>query len=494
MFGTQRKLKGWKIPSCIIGALLGLALTTGYSIAGSPRFDTSDKVDYGKQFQQVLDAIRSDSVHLEEVSSEEELFNIAIEAILEKIGDKHGAYFSKEQFTRFGEGIAPQSYAGVGISISTGAGGILILKIFDNSPLLDMTVREGDIIKAAGSLGEPMVVWDGDNLQEMVDAIRGPAGTDVSLDIKRGNLNLGVITVSRVRTRNQLVFMKLAESGILTIQITQFTSTVYSDIMSMLTVRGYTGRKDILDTSIVKGVVLDLRNNPGGLLGQAIEISDLFLPRDDVAVRVISRPEVEGGPPKETDYITSRKRLFPVDIPRVILVNGGSASASEIVAGAVQFHDEGLIMGVKSYGKGSVQTITPMPGGTAIKITTAIYLAGGSVKIDQVGVFPDSVILQPTTIGFSEDDRRINGHLIKISMDPEIDHQLNVAHTYIQSFITGGHSLTIPDSRQAAENKAHGAKTIINKALCKKKGLRNCKTPNPPGFSPNARPMGLSRE
>jgi len=104
-------------------------------------------------------------------------------------------------------------------------------------------------------------------------------------------------------------------------------------------------------------VVLDLRGNPGGLLGQAVHVSDLFLPKSVAAVRVIERPEFEGGPAMAYNYLTADGRMFPVDIPRVILVNGMSASASEIVAGAVQTHKEGLIMGIKSYGKGSVKWV-----------------------------------------------------------------------------------------------------------------------------------------
>jgi hypothetical protein len=150
-----------------------------------------------------------------------------------------------------------------------------------------------------------------------------------------------------------------------------------------------------------------------------------------------------------------------------------SASASEIVAGAVQTHDEGLIMGIKSYGKGSVQSISSLPGGAGFKTTTAIYLAGGTMEIDGIGVTPDAVVLQPDAIGLSEDDRRFNHYFISISMDPELDHQLHVAHTYINFFITGEHVLDVPESRQAAENKAHGAETkVIN--VCEAKGLQGC--------------------
>jgi hypothetical protein len=164
-----------------------------------------------------------------------------------------------------------------------------------------------------------------------------------------------------------------------------------------------------------------------------------------------------------------------------MLVNGRSASASEIVSGAMQVHKELEIMGTKTYGKGSVQSIIPLPGGSAIKTTIAIYLAGGTKEIDGIGVEPDSPVVQIPTVGMAIDDRRMNGHLIKISMDPEIDHQLNVAHTYVLSFITGGHRLDSDVSRQAAMNAAHGAKTVLIKPVCEQKGLRGCPINGPVG-------------
>jgi len=472
----RTKPSNWFIPFCFVGALIGIILTTGHSPAAQLRYDTVSQVDYGKQFQRVLDTIRNTNVNVEAVQSEERLFNIAIDAILEEIGDKHGDYYSAEEFQRLKEHLRPQNYYGVGIQISHGREGAMILGIFDISPLLHMGVRVGDVITAAGSLGDPLTGWDADDpesLQNLVDAIKGPVGTDVILHTKRGILNLPPVTVPRVRARQQYVFMKLTDEGILTIRMTQFSGTIDADTNGMLQQRGWITRNGTIDTSIVKGVVLDLRGNPGGVLGQAVYVSDLFLAKDVSAVRVIERPEVDGGAPVAYTYITPNDRVFPTDIPRVVLINGGSASASEIVAGAVQTHDEGLIMGTKSYGKGSVQSITSLPGGTGIKTTTALYLAGGSMEIDGIGVTPDAVVLQPEVIGMGDDAKRFNSHLIKISLDPELDHQLNVAHTYINYFISGEHVLDVPESRQAAENKAHGAKTNL-KGVCKAKGLRDC--------------------
>lgn len=487
MLGTQVKFSKWFIPFCFFSALVGIMLSTSYSPATAQfssqlsaqfsqlRYNTDDQVDYGEQFQRVLDTIRNTNVNVDAIKSEAELFNIAIDAILKEVGDKHGSYYSAEEYRQLSESMRPRNYEGVGIQIAPAHDGAIILNIFDNSALHDMSIKVGDVITAAGSLGEPLTVWDSEaqNLRELVAAIKGPVGTDVILQIKSGILNLQPITVQRVQTRQQFVFMKLSESGILTIRMTQFSGTLYLDTMNMLRLNGWLTQNDTLNTSIVKGVVVDLRNNPGGVLGQAVHISDLFLPKDTAAVTVIERPETEGGPAIAYNYVTSERRIFPSDIPRVVLINGGSASASEIVAGAAQTHDEALIMGTKSYGKGSVQTVTPLPGGAAIKTTTAIYLAGGNMEIDGIGVTPNAEVLQPEAIGMGEDARRFNSHFTQVSMDPELDHQLNVAHTYINYFITGEHVLDIPESRQAAENKAHGAKTDPI-TVCNEKGLRDC--------------------
>jgi carboxyl-terminal processing protease len=471
----RTKPSNWFIPFCFIGALMGIILTTGHSPAAQLRYDTDTQVDYGQQFQRVLDTIRNTNVNVDAVQSEEELFNTAIDAILKKIGDKHGNYYSAKEFQRLNEDLRPQNYYGVGIQIAPSRGGALILGIFDNSPLLDMGIRVGDVITSAGALGVPLTVWDTEtrDLQALVDAIKGPVGTDVILNIKRDVLNLQPITVPRIQTRQQYVFMKLSEDGILTMRMTQFSGTLNADTRRMLGQKGWLTRNGSIDTSIVKGVVLDLRGNPGGVLGQAVYISDLFLAKNVPAVRVIERPEIEGGSPRAYDYLTSNGRVFPTDIPRVVLIDGYSASASEIVAGAIQTHGEGLIMGIKSYGKGSVQTVTGLPGGAAIKTTTALYLAGGTMEIDGIGVEPDASVLQPDAIGMDEEAKRFNYYFISISMDPELDHQLNVAHTYINFFISGEHVLDIPESRQAAENKAHGAVTnVIN--VCHAKGLHGC--------------------
>ena len=205
-------------------------------------------------------------------------------------------------------------------------------------------------------------------------------------------------------------------------------------------------------------------------------------------VRTIQRPQ--GGVRPVTDIQSAYPRLFPKDIPKVVLVNGYSASASEVFAGAMRVHKTMKVFGTKTFGKGSVQQIFPVEGGGGVKTTVAIYLAGGTMEIDGKGIEPDSPIQQPA-IGASDADKAYNAHFIRISMDPTIDHQLNVARTYIMFFAGGQAAMfgaNAGNREQAAMNASHGAKTKITPKLCKEKGLRGCPSSSTPGFMGMGRP------
>ena len=475
-----------------VGALLlapALAVPILPNVAAEPRYDTSTvgEPSHGELFQQILDQLRENNVKGADMPSDEELFQIAIGAIMKTLGDRHGRFFTPQQHQAFQESHAPTNYSGVGIKIAAASGGVIILEIFDNSPLKLMNVKVGDTIVGAGDLGGEMIEWtitDGrPNLREMVGAIKGPTGTDVNLKIKRGTTELGVITVQRVQTRKQDIYMAKDEHGILTIRINEYTQTLYDDLKAMLDEEGWLYPEGDLNTGIIKGVVLDLRWNPGGSLRSAVSLGDAFLPKGVTVVRVIQPPNEESeGRAVAIDFKTNEDRLFPMRIPRVVLGNGGSASASEINIGAFVHYKEMPFFGTKTFGKGSVQTIIPLAGGAAVKTTTAIYLAGGVMEIDGVGIEPTSPVAQPATPGLSQDHKRINAHIIKTSMDPEIDYQLAVAKKYIMAFLTGEHSMASTGSVSAATQKAHGAaKAVFNAAFCKEKGLRGCPT-NTPGF------------
>ncbi len=432
---------------------------------------------YGAQFEKILENLRKHSTN-QNLPPDEVLFKIAIDAMMKAIGDKHGSYFTPEQYQRLQQDMRPTDYSGVGVKLSKGSGGLVILEIFSNSGLTLMGVHVGDTITRARSSGGTDVTWDGNNIKELVAAIKGPAGTDVSLTLKRGGTALGEITVQRINTRQEFVFMKLTDD-ILTIRITQFSATIYQEIQDRLDENGWL-KDGKLNTDIVKGVTFDVRSNPGGSLRAAVQTGDVFMEPDKNVVRVITPPNEESnGRPVAYDHPTEKEAIIPCEtiVVCAMLVNGFSASASEIVSGAAQKHKVMKIVGTKTYGKGSVQTVIPLPGGSGMKATSAIYLAGGDVEIDGIGVKPDIMVQQPPAPGVSVDNKRLNGNIIRKSMDPTMDYQLGVAHKYLRAFFNPDSPLAYdsPEAQRRAMNEAHGApKPQWTKALCDEKGLRGC--------------------
>ena len=181
-----RQYNGWLIPFLLAGLLFGLVLVTGYSPASS-RFDSIEDLDYGQQFRQVIETIHNSHVNPDAVESERALFATAIEAIMLEIGDKHGKYYSPEEFKQLNETLRPTDYGGLGITIMPSKSGLLILHIFDGSPLREMAIREGDVITAVGQVGGMMLEWNSDdnNMSDMVDGMLGTPATNVSVAISR---------------------------------------------------------------------------------------------------------------------------------------------------------------------------------------------------------------------------------------------------------------------------------------------------------------------
>lgn len=464
----------WGVSGTVLGIGIALCIITFNDDVRMPFSNSVSEADYGKQFQSIIKGLRENNANQEGMPTEEEMLRIAIDAILEKLGDKHGNYFNPEDLERFTEGLNPSDYTGVGIVITPSSKGALILQIFDDSLLRFAGAREGDHIYAAGNPGEDFVVFgeteEGNNLQDLVDVMLGPEGTDVNLKIKRSTTDLGIITVQRVETRDQHVFMKLNDNGILNIRITHFSKNIVVDIIAWLDDKGLLNQDDTLDES-VKAVVMDLRFNPGGYLNAAVALSDLFLEKELMIVTVVDSEGV-------TPFDSKHDPLFPSEMPKVFLINGTSASASEIGAGAVQHHEVAFLFGQDSFGKGSVQTTFSLPGGGAFKTTTAEWLVAGVVVIDQIGLTPNVLVPQPPSPGINSDWEKLNRHLIRISMDPEIDHQLHAAHEFLMRFVDGRFSLDSEPSVKASKELVQETKTIITKALCEEKGLLGCPTPS----------------
>ena len=202
-------------------------------------------------------------------------------------------------------------------------------------------------------------------------------------------------------------------------------------------------------------------------MASAIALSDLFLAKELMIVLVVQ-------PDGELPFKSEHEPLFPPTMPKVFLINGTSASASEIVTGAAQYHEVAFLFGTDSFGKGSVQTTFDLDNGGAYKTTTANWLAGGVVVIDSVGLTPDVEVPQPPSPGINIDFERLNRHLIRISMDPELDHQLHAAHEFLMRFVDGRFKLDSEPSVRTSKELVQQTQTNITHDLCVAKGLKGC--------------------
>jgi carboxyl-terminal processing protease len=463
----------WAVSGIVLGIGIAMAIGAVSPDIRMPYENSVVEANYGEQFQTIIEGLQDNNVNQENMLSEDEMFKIAIGAILETLGDQHGAYFNPDDFAEFKEDLSPSNYTGVGMIVGIGSQGILVMQIFDDSLLRFAGVTEGDFIYAVGNPGEDYIVFaqtpEGGNFREVVAAITGPAGTDVNLKIKRNSTDLGIITVQRIETRAQHVFMKLTDTGILDIRITKYSGTITDDILFWLNEKDLISDDGVLSDD-VKAVVTDLRFNPGGYLSSGVKLSDMFVEKGLPIVTVVAN---DGDAPFAAESVP----LFPSDMPKVFLINGSSASSSEITAGVVQHHKVAFIFGNKSFGKGSVQTTFDLPGGGAYKTTTAKYLVAGTVAIDGIGVTPDVVVTQPPSPGLNANWQQLNLHLIRISMDPEIDHQLHAAHEFLMRFVDGRFSLDSEPSVKASRELVQETQTLITKDLCEEKGLKGCPEP-----------------
>ncbi|MGB1402596.1 MAG: S41 family peptidase [Porticoccaceae bacterium] len=323
-------------------------------------------------FTQVFEQIRLG--YVEEVGDTQLLDN-AIAGLLTEL-DPHSAYLNQQDYGELQE-HANGKYGGLGIEIGTDNGAIRVVSPIDDTPAAKAGIQAGDLIVKMND--NPV---RGMSLQKAVEKLRGEKGTEIKLTLYRegqeGPLEIDVvrdiIQVSAVRSR-------LLEPGYGYIRVSQFQRQSGADFIAALEKL----TADQSNPTPLKGLVLDLRNNPGGLVPASIEITDALLDGGTVVY-------TEGRLPSANRSFdaTSGDRLN--GLPIVVLINGGSASASEIVAGALQDHGRAAILGTQSFGKGSVQTVIPLGDGRAIKLTTARYFTPNGRSIQAEGIVPDIVI------------------------------------------------------------------------------------------------------
>lgn len=311
---------------------------------------------------------------------QEELIEGAINGMLESLDDPYTSYFNKEDSQQFlieTEG----EYEGVGIYVSydTNKELVIVLTPIEQSPAADAGILPGDYIEYVDD-----VDVTSSTLDEVADLLKGEAGSSVKIAIIRYNKEGEITRLEKTLTRRKInidpVVEEVYEGNIGYIKLTSFDETTYSEFK--------TAYDDLIKNKKVNGLILDLRNNPGGLLDVATSITDILVPKGKI-VYTLDKAGLE-----EAIYSGSSK----VKVPLVVIINEGSASASEVLAGAVKDYGVGKIVGVKSYGKGVVQTLVSLRDGTYLKVTTNEYFSPNGNKIDGEGVTPDVEIELPEDV------------------------------------------------------------------------------------------------
>jgi carboxyl-terminal processing protease len=324
---------------------------------------------------------------------DKKLINEAINGMLTGL-DPHSSFLDVEGFKDLQAGTQGE-FGGLGIEVGMEDGLVKVISPIEDSPAFKAGIKSGDLIM---QLDEKLV--KGMSLNDAVKIMRGKPNTPIKLTVLRKGENKPLyITLTRAIIKTQSVKYKLSEPNYPYLRITQFQEHTGEDLAKAI--------KTLRDQNKgpFKGLVLDLRNNPGGLLNAAVGVSGAFIPKDalvvytegrtpDAKMQLTANPANYSRGGESADYLKD----LPADIksiPMVVIVNGGSASASEIVAGALQDHKRAVIMGTQSFGKGSVQTILPMNNGTAIKLTTARYFTPNGRSIQAKGIVPDIIVEDP---------------------------------------------------------------------------------------------------
>ena len=351
--------------------LLLFALGLGLFLSGQGNVAAIPKEDYEslETFTNILAIVKKN--YVDEVNTKE-MITGAINGMLNSM-DPHSAYLTPELYKEL-QMDTQGRFGGLGIEITVRNGILTVVSPIEDTPAFKAGVKAGDqILKIEDEFTKDMTIM------QAVKKMRGPKGSKINLSIKReGASDLLNFSIVRDTIRVQSVRSRMLEEGYAYIRLAQFQERSDRDLQRAL-------EKLSSEKGGIKGLVLDLRNNPGGLLTQAVRVADLFL---DSGLIVYT----EGRSDNQKQKYFARKEGSWTDIPMVALVNGGSASASEIVAGALQDHKRAVILGTKTFGKGSVQTILPLDDNSALRLTTARYYTPKGRSIQATGIVPDIIM------------------------------------------------------------------------------------------------------
>jgi carboxyl-terminal processing protease len=368
-----------------LGILMGVAISLNYSAVAQKEAGFAPlPIEELRAFTEVFGRVKSDYV---EAVDDKKLITQAINGMLTGL-DPHSAYLDQEAFKELQVGTQGE-FGGLGIEVGMEEGFVKVIAPIDDTPASRAGIKPGDLIV---KLDEASV--KGMTLTDAVKRMRGKPNSQIILTIvRKGETKPIVVTITRAVIKVQSVKSTLLEPGFAYFRVSQFQEHTGENLAASIT------RLFKENAGTMKGIVLDLRNDPGGLLNGAVAVSAAFLPQgslvvytdgrtEDSKMRLNASPEYYLRGRSSDDYL----KKLPAEaknVPMVVLVNGGSASASEIVAGALQDHRRAVIMGQPTFGKGSVQTILPLGNNTAIKLTTARYYTPSGRSIQAKGIVPD---------------------------------------------------------------------------------------------------------
>ncbi|MFV1852878.1 MAG: S41 family peptidase [Porticoccaceae bacterium] len=373
-------------------AVLALAtgMTFGLASPSLAQSSTSSAETYrllnlfGDVFEQVK------AKYVEDVD-DKQLIEAAINGMLTSL-DPHSSYLNMDNFEEMQVDTRGE-FGGLGIEVTMEDGFVKVIAPIYDTPAEKAGLQPGDFITHIDG-----TAIRGMTLNDAVEMMRGKVNTDILLTIiRKGEQAPFDVTLTRAVIKIQSVRAE-AKEDIGYIRITKFNEQTFSGLQ-----RAIGDMRDQIGPEI-KGLVIDLRNNPGGLLDQAISVSDAFLDKGEI---VSTRPRDT----QNTERYNARTGDLAQGLPVVVLINDGSASASEIVAGALQDHRRAVIMGTRSFGKGSVQTILPMPGNVALRLTTARYYTPSGKSIQEVGIVPDIIVPQARVESIEGETRRSEASL-----------------------------------------------------------------------------------
>ena len=354
---------------------IGLIALIGFSIAiaivSNSRAQSEDRDETYRQltlFGDVFQRVRAEYV---EQVSDKDLIEAAINGMLTSL-DPHSAYLPDDNFKKM-QVQTTGKFGGLGIEVTMQDGFLKVVSPIDDTPAAKVGIQPEDLIVSVD--GDSIV---GVTLTEAVEKLRGPIGSEVTVVIQRADEEPFEVTIIRDEIKIRSVRSRLYDS-IGYVRITTFSEQTTPGLL-----KAVEEMQDESDTGL-SGLIIDLRNNPGGLLSEAIKVSDAFLEEGEIV-------STRGRGEADIQHAYARPGDISDGLPIVVLINSGSASASEIVAGALKDHKRAVLMGTRSFGKGSVQTIRPMPGHGAIRLTTARYFTPSGISIQAKGIEPNITV------------------------------------------------------------------------------------------------------